>query len=162
MLPTRRAAPQHTSRRRTHYRQWCSLSVLLLLLAFSVAMPFVFWQYHTLKQAASPGTTTTPLQRLQQQKAGLGQLQGQSDLEDTRPAQGQQHSLIDDGGQQPVTAEQIAAAQAYLSDTVLHPKRRPTVPASHYVISPEPYDMRQQHTKVCGCMCVYMCVPMVA
>ena len=115
-------------------------------------MPFVYWQYNNLAPLLLPSKAPdalTPLQQLQQQKGGAAK---QMEPYATTAAQSQQHSKLpadpaDDGLL--ATAGQIAAAQNYLQNTVLHPKRRPAVPARQYVIAPEPYDMRQQHSKVC-------------
>lgn len=48
------------------------------------------------------------------------------------------------------STEHMGAAGRYLQDAVLNHKFRPAVPASTYVIDPEPHDMRVQHKKVCS------------
>lgn len=139
MLP-RRAA--QTSRPYIPRLSTLSTSILVLL-ALCVALPFVLYTQHSslnrLSQQQPP--PATPLQRLQQQRAlGSQQLDPtDSSLESSR------HELSNSAAL--ATAEHVAAASRYLH-SIQHPKQRPAVPASKYVLDPEPFEMRQQHKKV--------------
>jgi len=145
MLP-RRAPQQHS--RHSSRRGWCSIFALVSL-ALCVAMPFLWWQYSDVG-ATLQTPRATPLQRLQQQRAvgGSQQSQDHSATLSTRQQYSRGPAALGRGDS--VTSEQVAAAQRYLQTTVQQPQPRLAVPASRYVIKPEPYDMRLQHKKV-GC-----------
>jgi hypothetical protein len=50
-----------------------------------------------------------------------------------------------------VSAVDLEAASRYRQDVLLSPPRRRAVPAAHYVIDPEPRDMRAARDKVRAC-----------
>lgn len=145
MLP-RRAPQQHS--RHSSRRGWCSFFALASL-ALCVAMPFLWWQYSNVG-ATLQTPRATPLQRLQQQRALDGSQQSQEYSATLSIRQQYSREPAVPGGDVSVTPEQVAAAQRYLQTTVQHPQPHAAVPASRYVIDPEPYDMRLQHKKV-GC-----------
>lgn len=139
MLP-RRAAQTN----RPCFPRLSTLSTsILVLLALCVSLPFVLYTHHSswdrFSQRQQP--PATPLQRLQQQR-----ISGFQQLDPTATSSKSLRNEVSSSAAF-ATADQVAAASGYLH-RIQHPKQRPAVPASKYVLDPEPFDMRQQHKKV--------------
>jgi hypothetical protein len=120
---------------------------MYILAGLCLAAPYIYWQYRSpLLSVQQQQSKLTPLQRMQQQKAPNPHQN--SELFDRTPQsteQQQQPKSVDADGL--TTAQQVAAAQKYV-DSIQHPKPRPAIPASKYVIDPEPFEMRHQHKQV--------------
>jgi hypothetical protein len=118
-----------------------------VLAGLCLAAPFIYWQYRSplLSQQQSE---LTPLQRMQQQNV-FNPRQDSETFDSTSQSteQLQEQKALDADGF--TAAQQVAAAQKYM-DSIQHPKPRAAIPASQYVIKPEPFDMRQQHKRVRG------------
>lgn len=141
MLPRR---GPHAPNRRSRPRSWIS-SFMYVLAGLCLGAPFVYWQYRSpLLSVVQQQSKLTPLQQMQQQKGAQLQASSKPSGGSPYPSDQQTKSLDADGF---ATAQQVAAAQKYL-DSIQHPKPRPAVPASKYVIDPEPFEMKQQHKKV--------------
>jgi uncharacterized iron-regulated membrane protein len=147
MLPARSAQARN---RRSNWLPTVTATILSLLVLF-VVMPFILWQYSSLPQSPAAATerqALTPLQQLQQQRSTQNQhdpvLAGADSPGNVTEAQRPQAPV---STTVLATADQLTAAQKYLH-SVQHPTKRQSVPASRYVIEPEPYDMRQQHKQV--------------
>lgn len=145
--------PGRASQARNRRSNWLTVltATILSLLVLCVVMPFIIWQYSSLPQSPAAATerqALTPLQQLQQQRSSQS-LQESSSLGSDSPSDAMESQQL-----QPrvstavlVTADQVSAAQKYLH-SIQHPTKRQAVPASRYIIEPEPYDMRQQHKQV--------------
>jgi hypothetical protein len=144
--------PGRASQARNSRSKWLTVlkATILSLLALCVAMPFIIWQYSTLPEspAATAGQALTPLQQLQQQRSSQ-QAQNPASSGPNSPGDGTkaQQSQQTTSPAVLATADQVSAAQKYLH-SIQHPTKRQAVPASRYIMEPEPYDMRQQHKQV--------------